>query len=64
MPKYEVTVRETWTGSVVVEAENEDDAVDIVNDTMDVVTQYYQTEEMYANEIDPTTKSSCKLKRR
>jgi formylmethanofuran dehydrogenase subunit E len=46
MPKFEVTVREAWSGSKIVTADNYDDAVN--NNLDDIDTEFEEVEEAYA----------------
>ena len=66
MPKYKVTIIESWSGWVEVEAENEEKAKEIAYDVVE--TQYDETVDVIVNEIpEPDIrykKSKCKRKNR
>ena len=46
MSKFEVTVRETWSGSKIVEADNIDDAIN--NNLDEIETSFEEVDQAYA----------------
>lgn len=48
MPKFEVIVKETWSGSKIVEADSADEAVNQVLDDDSLETSYEMVDEAYA----------------